>query len=130
MNRSENRPCIKRYPKMSVLFSVIRSPSKTGRKPGKCRRERFVSTAGWLTSDLVNPVDHHLHARNPERTVDLGGPKSIFVPMTGAPYLRDLEDERRGPTLDDLAMFAKLAHRPLPFILLRIVEPMTMWSRA
>ena len=48
-----------------------------------------------------------LHARNPENTVDLGGPKSIFVPMAGAPYLRDLEDRRRGPTLDDLSMFHK-----------------------
>jgi trimethylamine--corrinoid protein Co-methyltransferase len=29
--------------------------------------------------------------------------------MTGAPYLRDLDDVRRNPTLDDLAMFHKLA---------------------
>lgn len=36
-----------------------------------------------------------LHARNPENTIGLGGRKSIFVPMTGAPYLRDLDDERR-----------------------------------
>jgi trimethylamine--corrinoid protein Co-methyltransferase len=30
--------------------------------------------------------------------------------MTGAPYLRDLDDVRRNPTLDDLAMFHKLSH--------------------
>jgi trimethylamine:corrinoid methyltransferase-like protein len=30
--------------------------------------------------------------------------------MTGAPYLRDLDDVRRAPTLDDLAMFHKLSH--------------------
>jgi trimethylamine:corrinoid methyltransferase-like protein len=29
--------------------------------------------------------------------------------MTGAPYLRDLDDVRRLPTLDDLSMFHKLA---------------------
>ena len=34
----------------------------------------------------------------------------MFVPMTGAPYLRDLEDKRRNPTLDDLANFHKLSH--------------------
>ena len=56
------------------------------------------------------PADITLHARNPDNTVALGGRKSIFIPMTGAPYLRDLEDERRLPTLDDLGMFHKLAH--------------------
>lgn len=56
------------------------------------------------------PSDITLHARDPLKTVQLGGPKSIFIPMTGAPYLRDLDDVRRAPTLDDLAMFHKLSH--------------------
>jgi len=49
-------------------------------------------------------------ARNPAKNVGIGAGKSVFVPMTGAPYLRDLEDVRRPPTLDDLAMFHKLSH--------------------
>jgi len=72
------------------------------------------------------PASITLHARNPERTVELGGNRSIFVPMTGAPYLRDLDDVRRGPTLDDLANFHKLAHM-LPALhssAHHIVEPM------
>ena len=56
------------------------------------------------------PSSFTYHARDPHKNVDLGGNKSIFVPMTGAPYLRDLDDVRRNPTLDDLAMFHKLAH--------------------
>jgi len=56
------------------------------------------------------PSDFTYHARNPARNVRLGGKDSIFVPMTGAPYLRDLDDVRRNPTLADLAMFHKLAH--------------------
>ncbi len=56
------------------------------------------------------PETFTYHARNPAKNVALGGRQSIFVPMTGAPYLRDLEDVRRNPTLDDLAMFHKLAH--------------------
>ena len=56
------------------------------------------------------PSDFTYHARDPQKNVKLGGPHSIFVPMTGAPYLRDLDDVRRNPTLDDLAMFHKLAH--------------------
>ena len=72
------------------------------------------------------PSNITLHARNPDRTVALGGRKSIFVPMTGAPFLRDLEDKRRWPTLDDLAMFHKLAHMApaLHSSAHHIVEPM------
>ncbi|MDA0720779.1 MAG: trimethylamine methyltransferase family protein [Proteobacteria bacterium] len=65
-----------------------------------------------LVRDLIAtiPADFTYSARNPENNVRLGGPHSIFVPMTGAPYLRDLEDVRRNPTLADLAMFHKLSH--------------------
>ena len=51
-----------------------------------------------------------LHARDPEKTVSLGDGKSIFVPMAGAPFIRDLEDVRRNGTLADLGTFHKLAH--------------------
>ncbi len=66
------------------------------------------------------------HARNPEHHLPFGGDRAIFVPMTGAPYLRDLDDVRRSPTLDDLANFHKLAHM-LPSMhssAHHIVEPM------
>ncbi len=56
------------------------------------------------------PSELTLHARDPEKSVRIGGRSSIFIPMAGAPYLRDLDDRRRAPTLDDLAMFHKLAH--------------------
>lgn len=56
------------------------------------------------------PATFTYHARDPQKNVALGGRDAIFVPMTGAPYLRDLDDVRRNPTLDDLAMFHKLAH--------------------
>ena len=71
------------------------------------------------------PSHLHLHARNHANDLPFGGDHSIFVPMTGAPYLRDLDDERRNPTLDDLANFHKLSHM-LPAIhssAHHIVEP-------
>ena len=81
-----------------------------------------------LVRELISsiPSDITLHARDPKKTVSLGGPHSIFVPMTGAPYLRDLEDRRRYPTLDDLAMFHKLSHMApaLHSSAHHIVEPM------
>ena len=65
-----------------------------------------------LVRDLIAtiPASFTYHARNPEKNVPLGARQAIFVPMTGAPYLRDLDDRRRNPTLDDLAMFHKLSH--------------------
>ena len=81
-----------------------------------------------LVKSLIStiPSTITLHARNPDKSVTLGGRQSIFVPMTGAPYLRDLEDVRRAPTLDDLATFHKLSHM-LPAMhssAHHIVEPM------
>jgi trimethylamine--corrinoid protein Co-methyltransferase len=65
-----------------------------------------------LIRDLIAtiPSDFTYSARDPGKNVRLGGRHSIFVPMTGAPYLRDLDDVRRNPTLADLAMFHKLSH--------------------
>ena len=51
-----------------------------------------------------------LIARDPEKTVTLGEDRSIFVPMAGAPFIRDLEDVRRNGTLEDLGIFHKLSH--------------------
>ncbi|MFQ5468585.1 MAG: trimethylamine methyltransferase family protein, partial [Kiloniellaceae bacterium] len=51
-----------------------------------------------------------LHARDPAKTVGLGDGRSIFVPMAGAPFIRDLEDVRRNGTLEDLGNFHKLSH--------------------
>ncbi len=55
------------------------------------------------------PSDFTYQARDPAKNLKLGGRNAIFVPMTGAPYLRDLNDVRRNPTLEDLAMFHKLS---------------------
>lgn len=62
--------------------------------------------------DLVGkiPSEYTMHARNPERTVKVGGNNSIFVPMYGAPYVRDLAGTRRYSTTADLYNFQKLAY--------------------
>ena len=80
--------------------------------------------------ELIKTIPTHitLHARNPEKTVQLGGPDSIFVPFTGAPYLCDLENIRRLPTIEDLGVMHKLSHM-LPAIhssAHHIVEPMDL----
>ena len=87
----------------------------------------FIWTEVWVRDLIASiPESFTYHARNPANNLPFGKDHSIFVPMTGAPYLRDLEDRRRGPTLDDLANFHKLSHM-LPAIhssAHHIVEPM------
>ncbi|WP_138934236.1 trimethylamine methyltransferase family protein [Roseovarius arcticus] len=82
------------------------------RKAGaKVVGERVYLDRGLVRSLISTiPSDFTYYARNPANNVRLGGRHSVFVPMTGAPYLRDLDDVRRNPTLDDLAMFHKLSH--------------------
>jgi trimethylamine---corrinoid protein Co-methyltransferase len=55
------------------------------------------------------PSEFTWHARNPERTVKIGGRNTVFVPMYGAPYVRDLENNRRYGSLADLNNFHRLA---------------------
>jgi trimethylamine--corrinoid protein Co-methyltransferase len=75
------------------------------------RGERVHLDRGLVRQLIATiPSDFTYHARNPANNVRLGGRHSIFVPMTGAPFLRDLDDVRRNPTLADLAMFHKLSH--------------------
>ncbi|WP_312795057.1 trimethylamine methyltransferase family protein [Tianweitania sp.] len=81
-----------------------------------------------LVMDLIRTIPPTItyFARDPSKSVELGGQKSIFVPMTGAPYMRDLDDVRRGPTLADLGTFHKLAQMSpaLHSSAHHIVEPM------
>ncbi len=71
------------------------------------------------------PETFTYHARDPSKSLPFGRDHGMFIPMTGAPFLRDLDDVRRNPTLDDLANFHKLSHM-LPAIhssAHHIVEP-------
>ena len=56
------------------------------------------------------PSEYTMLARNPERSVSLGGRKTVFTPSYGAPFVLDMENRRRNATLDDFDNFAKLAY--------------------
>ena len=98
------------------------------RKAGAKVEGELVKFDRGMIRELISTIPSEItyHARNPENNLKLGGPHSVFVPMTGAPFMRDLEDKRRWPTLNDLADFHKLAHM-LPGLhstAHHIVEPM------
>ena len=50
------------------------------------------------------------HARNPERSVTIGDPYTVFAPAYGSPFVRDLEGGRRYATIEDFRNFAKLTY--------------------
>jgi trimethylamine--corrinoid protein Co-methyltransferase len=112
---------------------VFRDPQaiEDWRKAGAdIRADSRVHLDRGLVRELMSsiPSSFTYHARNPENNLPFGHRHSIFVPMTGAPYLRDLDDKRRNPTLADLATFHKLAHMSpaLHSTAHHIVEPMDL----
>ncbi|MDH3442165.1 MAG: trimethylamine methyltransferase family protein, partial [Gammaproteobacteria bacterium] len=56
------------------------------------------------------PSEYTQHARNPERSVVIGGDRTVLVPAYGSPFVRDLDGGRRYATLEDFQNFVKLAY--------------------
>ena len=50
------------------------------------------------------------HARNSARNVDIGGDTTVFAPVYGPPFVRDLEGGRRYATMADFDKFVKLGY--------------------
>ncbi len=50
------------------------------------------------------------HARNPDRSVEIGGNTTVFAPVYGPPFVRDLDGARRYATIEDFRNFVKLAY--------------------
>jgi trimethylamine--corrinoid protein Co-methyltransferase len=82
----------------------------------KAAGAKVVGEIVYLDRHLVReliatiPETFTYHARNTANSLPFGSDHGMFIPMTGAPFLRDLDDVRRNPTLDDLANFHKLSH--------------------
>ena len=56
------------------------------------------------------PKQYIQHARNPERSVQIGGNATVFAPVYGPPFVRDLDNGRRYATIADFQNFVKLAY--------------------
>jgi len=50
------------------------------------------------------------HARNPERSVVIGGNNCVLVPAYGPPFIRNLDEGRRYASLEDFQNFVKLTY--------------------
>ena len=61
------------------------------------------------------PSQFRQHARNPARSVPIGGKATVFAPVYGSPFVHDLDQGRRYGTIEDFRNFVKLAYAS-PFI--------------
>src|ERR1035441_10256786 len=50
------------------------------------------------------------HARNPARSVLIGGKNTVFAPAYGSPFVRNLDEGRRYARIEDFRNFVKLAY--------------------
>jgi len=76
---------------------------------GQCR----VHVPRGLARELVRrsaPAEFVQHARNPARSVVIGGPHAVFAPAYGSPFVSDLSGGRRYGTLQDFHNFVRLAY--------------------
>jgi trimethylamine--corrinoid protein Co-methyltransferase len=56
------------------------------------------------------PAEFIQYARNPARSVSIGGRATVFAPAYGPPFVSDAEGGRRYGTLEDFRNFVKLAY--------------------
>ena len=56
------------------------------------------------------PAEFIQHARNPERSVRIGGDATVFAPNYGSPFVTDLENGRRYGTIEDFKNIVKLTY--------------------
>jgi trimethylamine--corrinoid protein Co-methyltransferase len=65
---------------------------------------------GFLRAQAAHaPAEFALRARNPERSVVVGGDRMVFCPAQGPPFVR-IGEERRDGTMGDLENLLRLTH--------------------
>jgi trimethylamine---corrinoid protein Co-methyltransferase len=57
------------------------------------------------------PREFVQHARNPARSVVIGGKNTVFAPAYGSPFVRNLDEGRRYARIEDFRNFVKLAYQ-------------------
>src|ERR1700741_2504695 len=56
------------------------------------------------------PREFIQHARNPARSVRIGGDATVFAPAYGSPFIHNLDEGRRYARIEDFRNFVKLAY--------------------
>jgi trimethylamine---corrinoid protein Co-methyltransferase len=75
--------------------------------------ETRVHVPAGLARQIIarsTPAQFVQHARNPARSVTIGGRATVLAPAYGSPFVSDLERGRRYGTLEDFSNFVRLAY--------------------
>ena len=82
------------------------------RRAGAAVEGERVRFPRGLCRELIRsaPSSFVQHARNPERSVTIGGDNTVFAPVYGPPFVNDLDRGRRYATIEDFRNFVKLAY--------------------
>lgn len=81
-----------------------------GPKGEPAARVRFSKGLPRSIIQKTAPRTFIQHARNPERSVEIGGKSTVFAPVYGPPFVRGLAGERRYGTIEDFRNLVKLAY--------------------
>ena len=73
-------------------------------------RVRFPNGMCRQIIQATAPSEYVQHARNPLRSVTIGGKRTVLVPAYGPPFVHDLDKGRRYATIEDFQNFVKLAY--------------------
>jgi trimethylamine--corrinoid protein Co-methyltransferase len=74
------------------------------------QRVRFPSGMCRQLIQTTAPSEFTQHARNPERSVRIGGRHTVFAPAYGPPFVRSIDEGRRYASIEDFRNFVKLAY--------------------
>ncbi|MEO9166922.1 MAG: trimethylamine methyltransferase family protein, partial [Aestuariivirga sp.] len=75
------------------------------------RRFRIRFPKGLVRSLIKTaPREYVQHARNPANSVTIGGNNTVFAPVYGPPFIRNLDEGRRYATIEDFRNIAKLVY--------------------
>ena len=76
----------------------------------KGERVRFARGMCRSLIQRTAPREFTQHARNPARSVVIGGRNTVFAPAYGSPFVRSLDEGRRYARIEDFRNFVKLAY--------------------
>ena len=74
--------------------------------------QRIIFPKGLVRAIIQKtaPREFVQHARNPARSVVIGGKNTVFSPAYGSPFVTDIDNGRRYGTIEDFNNFVKLAY--------------------
>lgn len=92
----------------TVALEIWRS---AGIKPLGQNGDLIRADANWIRALCSKaPSQFTQLARNPDRSVTIGGRNQVFAPIYGAPFVRDLEGGRRYGDMDAFEKLVKLSY--------------------